>query len=90
MPQSQCQFVCCIVIYSLYADGGCTESPQISVQTQLSRPGGVSPPQPIVLSQTYIAVQWQPPSLPNGPNIRYTLTRMKIRQPLASKYQKRS
>ena len=55
----------------------------MSILTDGSRPGGVQPPQPIVLSQTYIAVQWKPVSLPNGPNIRYSLTRLKIRQPLA-------
>ena len=55
----------------------------MSILTDGSRPGGVQQPQPIVLSQTYIAVQWEPVSLPNGPNIRYSLTRLKIRQPLA-------
>lgn len=67
----------------MYVDGGCTASSVVAVITKGSRPGGIEPPQPIVISQTYIAVQWQAPSSPNGPGVRYELTRMKLRQPLA-------
>ncbi|ELU01149.1 hypothetical protein CAPTEDRAFT_219707 [Capitella teleta] len=64
------------------SDGGCSESPAVVVITSPSVPQGQAPPNPTPHSQTFISVVWAAPSLPNGPNIRYELSRLKIRQPL--------
>ncbi|XP_060070524.1 usherin-like [Ylistrum balloti] len=63
-------------------DGGCTESPAVSVRTDPTIPEGQDPPIPHPVSQNMIAIAWQGPSLTNGPNIRFELSRMKILQPL--------
>lgn len=54
------------------------------VTTSPTTPAGVQPPVGTAISQTYISVSWQSPAAPNGPNIRYELTRIKLRQPLES------
>ncbi|XP_022099403.1 usherin-like isoform X2 [Acanthaster planci] len=64
--------------------GGCTESSATPAQTDPYIPGGQAPPRGDAITQTYISVSWGPPTGPNGPNIRYELHRMKIRQPLQS------
>jgi usherin len=48
-------------------------------------PEGQGPPLAIEISQTIISVAWQAPTRGNGPNIRFELSRMKLRQPLEGK-----
>uniref|UniRef100_A0A8D0R6P0 Usherin n=1 Tax=Sus scrofa TaxID=9823 RepID=A0A8D0R6P0_PIG len=64
--------------------GGCTESLPTPVTTHPALPQGLSPLSVIPLSPSYVGISWQPPSRPNGPNLRYELLRRKIQQPLAS------
>ncbi|KAM9212500.1 usherin [Dugong dugon] len=64
--------------------GGCTESLPTSVTTHPTLPQDVSPLAVVPLSESYVGISWQPPSKPNGPNLRYELLRRKIQQPLAS------
>ncbi|XP_013375386.1 PREDICTED: usherin isoform X1 [Chinchilla lanigera] len=64
--------------------GGCTESLPTLVTTHPAEPQGISPLSVIPLTESYVGVSWQPPSKPNGPNLRYELVRRKIQQPLAS------
>ncbi|KAM4814939.1 usherin-like, partial [Thomomys bottae] len=64
--------------------GGCTESLPTCVTTHPALPQEVSPLSVIPLSDSYVAISWQPPSRPNGPNLRYELLRQKIQQPLAA------
>ncbi|KAM9408306.1 LOW QUALITY PROTEIN: usherin [Pholidichthys leucotaenia] len=63
--------------------GGCTESLPTQATTLPSSPEGLSPLSVVALSESFLAISWQPPSRPNGPNIRYKLLRRKIHQPLA-------
>jgi len=65
-------------------DGGCTESPTTVVRTSPAPPDDVTAPVATPISQSYISVAWRPTERPNGPNVRYELARMKIRQPLDS------
>ncbi|XP_053568734.1 usherin [Bombina bombina] len=64
--------------------GGCTESLPTYVTTDPTIPEGISPLSATPISETVIAISWQPPLRPNGPNLRYELLRRKILQPLAS------
>jgi usherin len=48
-------------------------------------PEGQGPPLAIEISQTIISVAWQAPTRGNGPNVRFELSRMKLRQPLEGK-----
>ncbi|KAM5300669.1 usherin [Glossophaga mutica] len=64
--------------------GGCTESLPTRVTTHPSLPEDVRPLSAVPLSESYVGISWQPPSRPNGPNLRYELLRRKIQQPLAS------
>ncbi|XP_053463887.1 usherin [Nycticebus coucang] len=64
--------------------GGCTESLPTHVTTLPTAPQDVSPLSVIPLSESYVGISWQPPSKPNGPNVRYELLRRKIQQPLTS------
>ncbi|XP_002760562.4 usherin [Callithrix jacchus] len=64
--------------------GGCTESLPTYVTTHATVPQHVGPLSVIPVSESYVVVSWQPPSKPNGPNLRYELLRRKIQQPLAS------
>ncbi|XP_072265966.1 usherin isoform X2 [Pyxicephalus adspersus] len=64
--------------------GGCTESQPTLVTTQPAPPEGVGPLSLVPVSETFIAVSWQPPSRPNGPDVRFELLRRTILQPLAS------
>ncbi|MGH0120774.1 UNVERIFIED_CONTAM: hypothetical protein FKN15_027140 [Acipenser sinensis] len=64
--------------------GGCTESLPTSVTTLPTIPQGLSPLSVTIVSESFLVASWQPPSRPNGPNLRYELLRRKIRQPLAS------
>ncbi|XP_075719450.1 usherin [Rhinoderma darwinii] len=76
----------CIVACSggaLY-HGGCTESLPTYVTTQSAPPEGIRPLSVIPVSETFIAISWQPPLRPNGPDIRYELLRRTILQPLTS------
>ena len=63
-------------------DAGCTESTVVTVRTDPTVPEGQDPPLPIEVSQTIISVAWTGPYRNNGPNIRYELSRMKLKQPL--------
>ncbi|KAG9484595.1 hypothetical protein GDO78_010137 [Eleutherodactylus coqui] len=64
--------------------GGCTESLPTYMTTQSAPPEGIRPPSAVPASDTFIAVSWQPPLRPNGPDIRYELLRRTILQPLTS------
>ncbi|XP_041578632.1 usherin [Vulpes lagopus] len=64
--------------------GGCTESLPTQVTTHPTLPQGINPLLVIPLSESYVGISWQPPSRPNGPDLRYELLRRKIQQPLAS------
>ncbi|XP_060145902.1 usherin [Globicephala melas] len=64
--------------------GGCTESFPTHVTTHPTLPQGLSPLSVVPLSESYVGISWQPPTRPNGPNLRYELLRCKIQQPLAS------
>ncbi|XP_035991625.1 usherin [Fundulus heteroclitus] len=63
--------------------GGCTESPPTPASTLPTKPEGLAPLSIVPVSESFLAISWQPPSRPNGPNIRYKLLRRKIHQPLA-------
>ena len=74
-------------VRALYVtDGGCTESPATVVRTSHAPPDDVTAPVATPISQSYISVVWQAPGRANGPNIRYELNRMKLLQPLDSKW----
>ncbi|XP_056424309.1 usherin isoform X1 [Hyla sarda] len=64
--------------------GGCTESLPTYATTQSAPPEGIRPLSVIPVSDTFIAISWQPPLRPNGPDIRYELLRRTILQPLTS------
>ncbi|XP_040491950.1 usherin [Ursus maritimus] len=64
--------------------GGCTESLPTHMTTHPTLPQGINPLLVIPLSESYVGISWQPPSRPNGPDLRYELLRRKIQQPLAS------
>ncbi|XP_041418335.1 usherin [Xenopus laevis] len=64
--------------------GGCSESLPTYMTTHPTMPLGISPVSVTPISETFVVASWQPPSRPNGPNVRYELLRRKILQPLAS------
>ncbi|KAJ1157569.1 hypothetical protein NDU88_010275 [Pleurodeles waltl] len=64
--------------------GGCTQSLPTLVTTDPTFPQDIGVLSATPISESFIAVSWQPPSKPNGPNLRYELLRRTIRQPLAS------
>ena len=64
--------------------GGCSESDPVAIATEADLPAGLEAPGATAITQNYISVLWTPPTRPNGPNIRYELSRMKLRQPLAT------
>ena len=72
-------------IFIVFADGGCTESAHVLVQTQASVPEGLDPPIPTPISQNLITVTWDKPRRANGPNIQFELMRKMLRQPLEGK-----
>ncbi|XP_059204973.1 usherin [Centropristis striata] len=63
--------------------GGCTESLPTPATTLPTIPEGLEPLSVVTVSESFLAISWQPPSRPNGPNIRYKLLRRKTHQPLA-------
>ncbi|XP_061132682.1 usherin [Syngnathus typhle] len=63
--------------------GGCTESLPSPATTLATSPQGLAPLSVVAVSESFLAVSWQPPHRPNGPNIRYELLRRKSHQPLA-------
>ncbi|XP_044201958.1 usherin [Thunnus albacares] len=63
--------------------GGCTESLPTLATTLPASPQGLAPLSVVAVSESFLAISWQPPSRPNGPNIRYELLRCKTYQPLA-------
>ncbi|XP_053408878.1 usherin-like [Mercenaria mercenaria] len=62
--------------------GGCTQSYPLSVRTHATVPEGQLAPVTTPVSQTMISIVWQGPERPNGPNIRYELSRLLLRVPL--------
>ncbi|XP_073409429.1 usherin [Dendrobates tinctorius] len=64
--------------------GGCTESLPTYRTTQPAPPEGIQPLAVIPVSENVIAISWQSPLRPNGPDIRYELLRRTILQPLTS------
>ncbi|XP_055085949.1 usherin [Periophthalmus magnuspinnatus] len=62
--------------------GGCTESLPTLATTLAAAPQGLAPLTIVPVSESFLAISWQPPQRPNGPNIRYKLLRRKTRQPL--------
>ncbi|XP_016124971.1 usherin [Sinocyclocheilus grahami] len=65
--------------------GGCTESSATLVTTLPTIPEGLPSLSVVAISESFLAVSWQLPSRPNGPNIRFELLRRKTQQPLASR-----
>ncbi|XP_072320975.1 usherin [Eucyclogobius newberryi] len=63
--------------------GGCTESPPALATTLPTVPQGLAPLTIVPVSESFLAISWQPPERPNGPNIRYKLLRRKTHQPLS-------
>ncbi|XP_077569166.1 usherin [Stigmatopora nigra] len=63
--------------------GGCTESLPTLGTTLPASPQGLAPLTVVAVSESFLAISWQPPHRPNGPNIRYELLRRKRHQPLA-------
>ncbi|XP_029281914.1 LOW QUALITY PROTEIN: usherin [Cottoperca gobio] len=63
--------------------GGCTESLHTPATTLPTNPEGLEPLSVVAVSESFLAISWQPPIRPNGPNIRYKLLRRKTHQPLA-------
>ncbi|KAK6307053.1 hypothetical protein J4Q44_G00222010 [Coregonus suidteri] len=63
--------------------GGCTESLPTAVTTLPTIPQDLAPLAVVAISESFLAISWQPPDRPNGPNLRYELLRRKSRQPLA-------
>ncbi|TMS13118.1 Usherin [Larimichthys crocea] len=63
--------------------GGCTESLPTTATTLPTIPEGLEPLVVVPVSESFLAISWQPPSRPDGPNIRYKLLRRKTHQPLA-------
>ncbi|KAM3876945.1 usherin [Diretmus argenteus] len=64
--------------------GGCTESLPTPVTTLPTVPQSLAPLAVVTISESFLAISWQPPNRPNGPNIRYELLRRKTHQPLAT------
>ncbi|TRY59653.1 hypothetical protein DNTS_027396, partial [Danionella cerebrum] len=65
--------------------GGCTESLPTLVTTFPTIPQGLPGIAIVAISESFLAVSWQLPSKPNGPNVRFELLRRKTQQPLASR-----
>ncbi|MEQ2268919.1 hypothetical protein XENORESO_018629, partial [Xenotaenia resolanae] len=63
--------------------GGCTESLPTPASTLPTRPEDIAALSVVAVSESFLAISWQPPCRPNGPNIRYKLLRRKTHQPLA-------
>ncbi|KAL0170181.1 hypothetical protein M9458_034777, partial [Cirrhinus mrigala] len=49
--------------------GGCTESPPMLVTTLPTIPEGLPSLSVVAISESFLAISWQLPSRPNGPNI---------------------
>ena len=49
---------------------GCTESPPTLATTHPAPPQELAPLSVILLSESDVGISWQPPSKPNGPNLR--------------------
>ncbi|XP_075319241.1 usherin [Odontesthes bonariensis] len=63
--------------------GGCTESLPTPAATLPTSPEGLAPLSIVAVSESLLVISWQPPSRPNGPNVRYKLLRRKTHQSLA-------
>lgn len=50
--------------------GGCTESLPTPAATLPTSPEGLEPLSVVAVSESFLAISWQPPRRPNGPNIR--------------------
>lgn len=50
--------------------GGCTESLPTAVTTLPTIPQDLAPLAVVAVSESFLAVSWQPPDRPNGPNLR--------------------
>ena len=50
--------------------GGCTESLPTLATTLPASPQGLAPLSVVAVSESFLAISWQPPSRPSGPNIR--------------------
>lgn len=50
--------------------GGCTQSLPTAATTSPTSPQGLAPLLVVAISESFLAISWQPPSRPNGPNIR--------------------
>ena len=55
---------------------GCTYSPSVTNQTLPDTPQGLAPPTLIALGPTSVAATWQPPVIPNGAILGYTLLQL--------------
>lgn len=50
--------------------GGCTESLPTPATTFPTIPEGLEPLSVVAVSESFLAISWEPPSRPNGPNVR--------------------
>lgn len=50
--------------------GGCTESLPTHASTLATSPEGLAPLSVVAVSESFLAISWQPPRWPNGPHIR--------------------
>ena len=80
------EFYLAFMSNSFIVGGGCTQSAPVLTRTHATVPEGQLPPVTTAVSQSMISVVWQGPSLPNGPNVRFELSRLKIREPLNRKF----
>ena len=58
--------------------GGCTESLSTPATTLPTVPEGLQPLSVVAVSESFLAVSWQPPWRPNGPNIRLVILRTEL------------
>lgn len=66
-----------------FVGGGCTESPAAQIITPYTSPEGVMPPIGTPVSQSIISLSWNVPQFPNGPNLRYEITKQTFSNPLS-------
>lgn len=58
--------------------GGCTESLPTPAATLPTIPEGLQPLSVVAISESFLAVSWQPPRRPNGPNIRLEISHKEL------------
>ena len=59
-----------VTVLACTVGGGCTESPATPATTAPAAPRDPAPLAVVAVSESFLAVSWQPPHRPNGPNVR--------------------